>query len=518
MCFCFQKVTTLIVGWKYRMEKDHGRSQLAESYQLVQRLHLWSQSTTIEVGIFLLLRFLVFCFNFFLFNNSISGEFDMRVKSCAASDGTGHTIDLSDEFGCVLRPKMISRFIKARAPNDKATVITYAFFHAFKFPDALSVQIKCKVEICRHGCMDHCQMVASNKRHDVVEQKMVAIEQPAISRLDSVRTHELNESSNAIDDADNDNDYDDGDDDNKETSFYEEFAGVIGLKTEGGAEDVKKIANEKPKSQLQLEQKPSLQLIHPKPGQSPAQIQIHKMSHESSFQQQNILPAPVREDNIDDIPPQDLPMQGMLRQTYIDAKKAIGEKFPHGPRSLGIERIGLLAPPPLPTRPRSLNLGEKIRRPFRGQRFMVVNRRRRHRRSVIVSDNQSYSADIGVVGVFDVVSEADLAFSPSDDKSEAETVLQGKIEEFADGICMPMPLFSLLSILVGFATIALALITGSLWYRYQSQKDTFEKQTNNSGIDPNSLTSWITLRLFRMNDNDMHPSAAMADISSDPLT
>lgn len=81
----------------------------------------------------------------------------MRVKSCAASDGGGHVIHLSDEYGCVLRPKMISRFLKARASDERASVITYAFFHAFKFPDALSVHIKCKVEICRHGCLDHCQ-------------------------------------------------------------------------------------------------------------------------------------------------------------------------------------------------------------------------------------------------------------------------------------------------------------------------------------------------------------------------
>lgn len=36
----------------------------------------------------------------------------MRVKSCAASDGAGHVIDLSDEAGCVLRPKMISRYVE----------------------------------------------------------------------------------------------------------------------------------------------------------------------------------------------------------------------------------------------------------------------------------------------------------------------------------------------------------------------------------------------------------------------
>lgn len=42
----------------------------------------------------------------------------MRVKSCAASDGAGHVIDLSDEAGCVLRPKMISRYVKKRLNID----------------------------------------------------------------------------------------------------------------------------------------------------------------------------------------------------------------------------------------------------------------------------------------------------------------------------------------------------------------------------------------------------------------
>lgn len=92
----------------------------------------------------------------------------MRVKSCAASDGGGHVIQLSDEQGCVLRPKMISRFLKARAADERASVITYAFFHAFKFPDALSVHIKCKVEICRHGCLDHCQL---GSHHGPIERK-----------------------------------------------------------------------------------------------------------------------------------------------------------------------------------------------------------------------------------------------------------------------------------------------------------------------------------------------------------
>ena len=81
----------------------------------------------------------------------------MRVKSCEASDGKNRPIELSDGNGCVLRKKMFSKFMKMRSTDARATVVTYAFFHAFKFPDTMAVQIRCKVEICRFGCPDHCQ-------------------------------------------------------------------------------------------------------------------------------------------------------------------------------------------------------------------------------------------------------------------------------------------------------------------------------------------------------------------------
>ena len=80
----------------------------------------------------------------------------MRVKSCQASDGQKHVIKLSNDMGCVLRPKMISNFYKIHGTDDRSSVLVYAFFHAFKFPDSLSVHIKCNVEICRHGCLSHC--------------------------------------------------------------------------------------------------------------------------------------------------------------------------------------------------------------------------------------------------------------------------------------------------------------------------------------------------------------------------
>ena len=91
----------------------------------------------------------------------------MRVKSCSAFTENSRPIDLSDEHGCVLRPKMISKFMKIAGADTRfvmtgqlcaelstsrhltflcrASVVTYAFFHAFKFPDSMAVNIRCKV-------------------------------------------------------------------------------------------------------------------------------------------------------------------------------------------------------------------------------------------------------------------------------------------------------------------------------------------------------------------------------------
>ena len=69
----------------------------------------------------------------------------MRVKSCSAEAENTPAIQLSDKDGCVLRPKMISKFMKIAGADERASVVTYAFFHAFKFPDSMSVNIRCKV-------------------------------------------------------------------------------------------------------------------------------------------------------------------------------------------------------------------------------------------------------------------------------------------------------------------------------------------------------------------------------------
>lgn len=58
--------------------------------------------------------------------------------------------------------------------------------------------------------------------------------------------------------------------------------------------------------------------------------------------------------------------------------------------------------------------------------------------SLIHTFFQVRSADVGVSGLYEVISEADLAFTP-DSKAEAVTVFQGRIrEEVVYGICLPM--------------------------------------------------------------------------------
>ena len=99
--------------------------------------------------------------------NDNKNQFDMKVKSCFAHDGVKAPIYLIDEEGCVLRPKMISPFKKLRNVNGKASLISYAQFLAFKFPDSVDVQIQCTVEVCRHGCTDSCGGGSDRSSNDV---------------------------------------------------------------------------------------------------------------------------------------------------------------------------------------------------------------------------------------------------------------------------------------------------------------------------------------------------------------
>lgn len=110
--------------------------------------------------------------------NDHSREFDMRIKRCSASDGTGSEIELTDHNGCVIRPTLLTPFAKVRDFAGKATLVAYSHLYAFKFPDKMDVFVHCIVEVCRHGCPDSCSHQskgyhATGTAHDSLESKKI---------------------------------------------------------------------------------------------------------------------------------------------------------------------------------------------------------------------------------------------------------------------------------------------------------------------------------------------------------
>lgn len=80
----------------------------------------------------------------------------MLVRNCFAHDGKRGPIELVDKSGCITRPKLMSRFTKIKNFGSSATVLSYAHFQAFKFPDSMEVHFQCTIQICRHQCPEQC--------------------------------------------------------------------------------------------------------------------------------------------------------------------------------------------------------------------------------------------------------------------------------------------------------------------------------------------------------------------------
>lgn len=98
-------------------------------------------------------------------------KFDMLVRNCVAHDGKHQPIALVDEQGCVARPKIMSRFQKIKNFGSSASVVSYAYFQAFKFPDSMNVHFQCVIQVCRYECPepkcpnDHLQTPAQFDDH-----------------------------------------------------------------------------------------------------------------------------------------------------------------------------------------------------------------------------------------------------------------------------------------------------------------------------------------------------------------
>ncbi|XP_012165181.1 uncharacterized protein LOC100646467 isoform X2 [Bombus terrestris] len=87
---------------------------------------------------------------------SVEGDpaFDLQVRDCIARDESStNTLQLTDEMGCILKPKLFGAFQKTNdTGNTGASIIAYAYFQAFKFPDVMDLLIECNVELCKTDC------------------------------------------------------------------------------------------------------------------------------------------------------------------------------------------------------------------------------------------------------------------------------------------------------------------------------------------------------------------------------
>jgi len=90
-------------------------------------------------------------------------KFDMLVRNCMAHDGKRAPIQLVDQKGCVTRPKLMSKFTKIKNFGASASVLSYAHFQAFKFPDSMEVHFQCTIQICRYQCPDQCTAQATTQ-------------------------------------------------------------------------------------------------------------------------------------------------------------------------------------------------------------------------------------------------------------------------------------------------------------------------------------------------------------------
>ncbi|TGZ32768.1 Uncharacterized protein DBV15_00931 [Temnothorax longispinosus] len=87
---------------------------------------------------------------------SVEGDpgFDLQVRDCLARDeASTNMLQLTDERGCILKPKLFGAFQKTKdTGNTGASIIGYAFFQAFKFPDVMDLYIECNIELCKTNC------------------------------------------------------------------------------------------------------------------------------------------------------------------------------------------------------------------------------------------------------------------------------------------------------------------------------------------------------------------------------
>lgn len=312
------------------------------------------------------------------------------------------------------------------------------------------------MEICRHGCLDHCQLSGS-VAHYIQERKDQVRPQYIQSTISSVISNDENNS------ADKGNEGAVSNVEHGDGSLYDDVIQNGDEMTSIGGHflDVEKSI---PKAQAQTSDRlPSTvaEVQHDNEAHSdnaelskPFMVNIetsHSPQSLNSIQNTSLL----------------LLFKEPPRVTRYDSDQ---DQFPHGPRNLEEDDSSDAMP-------------------------LSANARRK--RSVVVSDRKARSADVGVSGIYEVISEADLAFSP-DAHAEAVTVFQGRIrEEVVYGICLPMPGFSALFIVVALSAVVSALVAGAMLHRLQAQREVAAGgRKNNADVHANN--GWLPYGLLRV--------------------
>lgn len=415
--------------------------------------------------------------------NDLAGEFDMRVKSCEASDGVNRPIQLSDEHGCVLRPKMVSKFLKLRSNDGRSTVMSYAFFHAFKFPDSLQVYIRCKVEICRHGCPEHCDKTISR----AVDQQLAYTSETKASYSPAGSAPIAAFSPIPA----------------QQKSAYELPPQPVPVRnslppvlppqgqqylaqrrTPLPAAPVKEPEVEQPSSKrpffgLLGRNKASSADRSTRPG-----LFQKKKDNFSPVASAQVAPPPQAQAQVVDVP---IPIPGSRTQDEglmvslpssisIDRPEAKENKkpednkysergpgkFPHGPRSLNFDKFDIA------------HIHDLSQYEVRERKEGIKSR---SKRSYAIHERHVRSADVGVKVGYEVISAVDLAFSLNSNSTNNDgdmpsvTIFQGKIrEEVVYGICLPAPGFSALFVLLAMCVVISVLVASFLCYHRQLQK------------------------------------------------
>jgi len=489
--------------------------------------------------------------------NDKQGEFDMRVKSCSANTENSRSIQLSDEHGCVLRPKMISKFMKIAGADTRATVVTYAFFHAFKFPDSMAVHIKCKVEICRYGCPDHCQKPNSYVAREQEVSSSINVPQyrpgprfeahkqghEKIRRVDDELSNEIQQPAKLI------------------APQYDPQSSRLDSREPPQALPIPQrlVQDSPPQPQRIVKETQYENNVRTKTEQKPIQTQ-QTYQNNNAHLVKNLPPPPIKSGPPPRyIPRPDNPPTRKIHQHQskpgfnlpeTDKKSSIlsnifklPEKIfnwnnddmnsPNGQKRVS-PRVESEAIPismgvrPQPQRteevpvhrssgkeqgplvyPHSFNARAKPVEPIEqfdnqddrfpyGPRGLNFDKRSADDKDSS-REKRALNEEMGVASGYQVISEVDLAFKPSFEDGMGVTVFQGRImpEEIVYGVCLPATGFSALFVLVSLLTVISVLVSGFVCYHRQLQKVAEEGAPAPSSTQ-NPERDWGISTLLRM--------------------